>query len=132
LFDYYIVTKAEAAKNIVAHLVMYAPIGAMAWLSGRRAAAAPAALGLAFCIELARYFRPGLEGDVNAVVLAGLSAGFTAAAMPSVWQLLEGVALPKPSASGPGVIGWRERAAAAHARARMGAHLNSSTDIEHY
>ena len=92
LFDYYIVTKAEAAKNIVAHVVMYLPIGVGLWFldPGPRTARRAFALAamLSFAVELARYFRPDLEGDINAVVLAGLSAWAAAWLMPWVWSML--------------------------------------------
>ncbi|MDE2565690.1 MAG: hypothetical protein KGL50_07875, partial [Burkholderiales bacterium] len=104
LFDYYIVSKGTAARNIVAHALMYAPVGVFAWLNGGRPAVAlrVAAL-LALAVESARYFRPGLEGDVNAVVVAGLSAYLAARAMPALWQAVSGAALgPAPAArAGP-------------------------------
>jgi len=92
LFDYYIVSKADAAKNIVAHAVMYLPIGAGLWLRdpeprGVRGAFWLAAL-LSFAVELGRCFRPNMQGDVNAVVLAGLSAMAAAGLMPIVWSML--------------------------------------------
>jgi glycopeptide antibiotics resistance protein len=102
LFDYYIVTKAEAAKNIIGHAALYVPVGAMLWLrydntSGRRAFALAA--GLSFLVEMARYFRPGLEGDINAVVVAGLSAMVTAWLMPVIWRMVQSLgrqaALPR-------------------------------------
>jgi hypothetical protein len=37
-------------------------------------------------VELARYLRPGLEGDVNAVAVAGLAAYLTARMMASLWR----------------------------------------------
>ncbi|MEI7712627.1 MAG: VanZ family protein [Rhodospirillales bacterium] len=130
LFDYYIVTKATAAKNIVAHVVMYLPIGVFVWLRGYRSGVAGlSALLLAAAVELARYLRPGLEGDINAVALAGLSALFTARTMPGVWHLLEGVTLPtllRPTAQ---VLGWRERAAAA--RLRESAVVAEQSHAEH-
>ena len=112
LFDYYIVTKAEAAKNIVAHVVMYLPIGVGLWFRdpGPRSpwrAFALAAM-LSFAVELARYFRPGLEGDVNAVVLAGLSAWAAAWLMPNVWSML--TALARQSAPAPARTWDRRRA----------------------
>ena len=117
LFDYYIVTKATAAKNIVAHLVMYAPIGVFVWLRGYRSGvAALTAMLLCLAVELGRYLRPGLEGDVNAIVLATLAALFSARLMPAIWRMLEGVTLPTlvhAAMQGPG---WRERAAAARLR----------------
>ncbi|MEA2777774.1 MAG: hypothetical protein QOF90_3180, partial [Acetobacteraceae bacterium] len=92
LFDYYIVSKAEAAKNIVGHAMLYAPIGALLWMrydirAGGRAFMTAASM--AFLVELARYFRPGLEGDVNTVVLAGISAMLAARLMPGVWFMLQ-------------------------------------------
>ncbi len=58
LFDYYIVTKADAAKNIVAHALMYMPIGVAVWLRAPRrgAMALAGTLGalLSAAIEVAR------------------------------------------------------------------------------
>ncbi len=93
LYDYYIVSKASAARNIVAHALMYAPIGVFVWLNGGRAHAAGwAAALLAFFVEALRYLRPGLEGDINAVAVAALTALLTVHAMPAVWWMLDGVA----------------------------------------
>lgn len=94
LFDYYIVTKAEAAKNIVGHVALYMPVGVMLWLryggqSGGRAFAVASALS--FGVELGRYFRPGLEGDINAVVVAGVSAMLAVRLMPAIWAMIEGL-----------------------------------------
>ena len=75
-----------------------------------------AAMLLCLAVELGRYLRPGLEGDVNAVALATLSALFSARLMPGIWRMLEGVTLPmllQATVQGPG---WRERAAAARLR----------------
>ena len=103
LFDYYIVTKGEAAKNIVGHLVLYLPIGSLLWLRygegmGRRAAIVAALLS--FCVESARYFRPGLEGDLNAVVLAAIAAMLGANLMPPIWAMFAALA----RRSGPGQL----------------------------
>lgn len=122
LFDYYIVSKAAAAANIAAHLAMYAPIGVMAWLRFRSAAAAPIAVVLALIIELARYLRPGLEGDINAVAVAGISAWLAAALMPSIWRMLEAVS---NTAVPSGVPGWRDRAGGRQATV-------APPEIEHY
>jgi len=129
LFDYYIVTKAEAAKNIVGHVVMYAPIGVLLWARGRPSAAGLTAGLLSLAIEAARYFRPGLEGDVNAVAVAALSAWGTVRLMPLVWWMLERVAPPR-AAPVPGVIGWRERARAAQFRTVRG--VEAAGDIEEF
>ncbi len=91
LFDYYIVTKAEAAKNVVAHAVLYMPVGVLLWLrygdriSGRAFALAAS---LSFIVESGRYFRPGLEGDINAIAVAGLASFLTVRLMPSVWSMV--------------------------------------------
>ncbi len=93
LFDYYIVSKASAARNIVAHALMYAPVGVFVWLNGGRASVAGwTAVLLALVVEALRYLRPGLEGDVNAVAVAGLAAWLVAQAMPGIWWMLKGVA----------------------------------------
>lgn len=104
LFDYYIVPKADAAKNIVGHALMYLPIGVLVWLRApgrdRAGLAAALAVALALPVEAARYLRPGLEGDINAIAIAGLSAFLTARAMPVAWRLL--LALhPQPAAPMP-------------------------------
>jgi hypothetical protein len=97
LFNYYIVTKPQAAKNIVGHVIMYAPIGIMVWLrakheGGRRVAFA---LGwfLSMAVEIGRFLRPGLVPDENAVPLAGMAAWAAAAAMPSLWRMVGAVAI---------------------------------------
>ena len=103
LFDYYIVTKGEAAKNIVGHIVLYLPIGILLWLrygEGIARRAAVVAAVLAFCVESARYFRPGLEGDFNSVVLAAIAATLGANLMPPVWRMFAELA----RRSGPGQV----------------------------
>jgi VanZ family protein len=100
LYDYYIVSKAAAASNIVGHALLYLPIGAALWLrdGGERGGRAfvLAAL-LSFGIEAGRYFRPGLEGDINAVAVAGLSAMLAMRSMPALWSML--TTLTRQSAS---------------------------------
>jgi glycopeptide antibiotics resistance protein len=102
LFDYYIVTKAEAAKNIVGHVVLYMPVGIMLWLRygdtvGGRAFLAAAALS--FAVELGRYLQPGLEGDINAIAVAGLASLLAVRLMPAVWSMVR--ALGRQSAVPP-------------------------------
>jgi VanZ family protein len=97
LYNYYIVSKSSAAKNIAAHVVMYAPIGVMVWLrakhDGGRGVAFVLASLLSLAVEFGRLLRPGLEGDINAVPLAGISAWAAAAAMPAVWRIVGAVAI---------------------------------------
>ena len=133
LFDYYIVSKATAAKNIVAHAGMYAPIGLFVWLRGYRPVNALRwGFWLALLVETARYLRPGLEGDINAVGVGCLAALFTAWMMPWAWRLLEGVTLPtlvKATVTGPG---WRERAAAARLREAAQAAAGSGAKVDQF
>jgi glycopeptide antibiotics resistance protein len=92
LFDYYIVTKAEAAKNIVGHVALYMPVGVLVWLrcgAGSRWRAFVVAAVMSFVVEAGRYLRPGLEGDINAVLVAGLAAAAAFGLMPSVWSMVE-------------------------------------------
>jgi VanZ family protein len=124
LFDYYIVSKAEAAKNIAGHLLMYAPVGAAVWLRApyRRQGglAVLLAASLSALVEVARYLRPGLEGDFNAIVLAGLAAWSAHALMPWFWAVL--VALHRETAiPTPGFAPARTFQPAA-----------SEGDVEHY
>jgi len=49
LFDYYIVTKAEAAKNIIGHLALYMPIGVMVSLWSNNKSAIRAFVVAAAC-----------------------------------------------------------------------------------
>jgi glycopeptide antibiotics resistance protein len=110
LFDYYIVSKADAAKNIVGHVVMYLPVGIGLWFRdpGPRTPGRAFVLAamLSFAVELGRYLRPGLEGDINAVLLAGLSAMMAAWMMPGVWSMLARQSAPVP------VRAWDRRGAA--------------------
>lgn len=132
LFDYYIVTKAEAAKNIVAHAAMYAPVGLFVWLRGYRPTAALlSAMLLALGIEAGRYLRPGLEGDINAVAVGALAALFTATLLPRIWWMVEGVTRPRASRLPASMPGWRERAAAARDRA-AGLDAGNGAGIEHF
>lgn len=113
-YYWYIVTKAEAAKNIVANAVLYAPIGVMVWLRhGRPWQAGALALLLAVVIETGRFLRPGRQGDVNALMVAAGSAWFVAMLMPVAWLLLRAVTRQ----GGPVLVGWRARAAASRREA---------------
>jgi VanZ like family len=132
-FDYYIVSKAEAARNIVAHAIMYAPVGVAIWL----VAPAGEGRGVAFClggalsllIELGRYLRPGLEGDINAVAIGAGAAWLAARLMAPVWRMIESISLVRPEPGSHG-IGWRDRAAANLKRREAG--LTAAGDIEQY
>ncbi len=128
LFDYYIVPKANAAKNIVAHLIMYMPVGIALWLRrpwARNGAAAAALAGvLALCVETARYLRPGLEGDINAIAIGASGAWLAATVMPSVWAMLE--TLVRHSASAP------VQGAGAQRGSTIGEPVHLGAEIEHF
>ena len=122
LFNYYIVSKAQAAMNIVAHVAMYAPIGIMTWLRAKdgagRGAAFTLAVLLSAVVETGRFLRPGLVPDINAIPLAGIAAWGAASVMPMLWRMLSTVAagrtatLSLPLAPGAGVapaVSWRDR-----------------------
>lgn len=107
LFDYYIVTKAEAAKNVIGHAVLYAPVGAMLWLRyGKPNRAFALAGALSFGVEAGRYLRPGLQGDINAICVAGVSAMAVARLMPAAWSMIE--ALGRHSVEPPART-WQRR-----------------------
>jgi hypothetical protein len=115
LYDYYIVTKPQAAKNIIAHIVMYAPVGIMIWLrakqEGSRTAAFFLAAALSAMVEAGRFLRPGLVPDINAIPLAGAAAWAALATMPLLWRTLSAVSIggvvPVPLQSRPGTAGTR-------------------------
>ena len=106
LFDYYIVTKAEAAKNVVGHVLMYLPVGVAVWLRGPRAGrgALAFALGalLSLVVEAGRYLRPGLEGDINAVAVGGVAAMLAIPLMDHAWSLLAEMVRRRRWGSSPG------------------------------
>ena len=96
-FYYYIVSKAHALQSIAAHAAMYAPVGVMVWLrhGGTRSTAWVAgvmAALLASAVEIGRALQPGVQPDINAVIVAALAAVLTNRAMPTVWRTLRALA----------------------------------------
>lgn len=150
LYNYYIVSKAQAAKNIVGHAAMYAPIGVMVWPrlanGGGKITALVLAAILSAIVETSRFLRPGLTPDINAVPLAAVSAWAAAALMPAFWRMLSAVplgrtaVLPTRRALGQPITGWRERDTNRRTRRRdpsnqteqNGAAGTTGADIEHY
>jgi VanZ family protein len=130
LYNYYIVSKAQAATSLAAHAVMYAPVGVLAWLltrGGGRGGAAMVAFLLAALIEGARLLRPGLQPDINAVPLAAVSAWVAASITPELWRMLEAIARPRPPLVGPS----RPRESAPPAgRPRAG--VEAAGEVENY
>jgi hypothetical protein len=143
LYNYYIVTKPQAAKNLIGHAVMYAPVGIMIWLrakhdGGKMAAVIVAAL-LSAIVEAGRFLRPGLVPDINAIPVAGVAAWAAWSAMPMVWRMLSAAAIgglaavPLSLAEGSGsapVMDWRDRETSRRARRRDRG--NVIGDIEDY
>ena len=160
LFNYYIVSKAQAAKNIAGHVALYAPIGVMVWLcaenGGGRAKAFMRAALLSAIVELGRFLRPGLVPDINAVPLAGISAWAAAGLMPVLWQMLTPVAtgrtvsiplhrargLANPSGANPSGanpsganasgLAWRDRELDRRTRRREPPIGQATGDVEDY
>lgn len=137
LFDYYIVSKAAAAKNIVGHVLLYLPIGVALWLRdgspdraqwGGRAFFWAAVL--AFGIETARYLRPGLEGDINAVAVAGLAAMLAERSMPAVWAML--TTLARQSAPSDAGSGFKRHWDSRRSAVRRDHHPVPAAEIEEY
>jgi hypothetical protein len=148
LFNYYIVTKAQAAKNIAGHVALYAPIGVMAWFRARegggRARAFVLAAILSAVVEAGRFLRPGLLPDVNAIPLAGFAAWGAAAFMPLLWDMVSAAALGRAlavslpltrDARAAPIVDWRDRGLERRARRRERDSAPTgvaSGDIEHY
>ncbi len=139
LFNYYIVTKAQAAKNIAAHAVMYAPIGVFIWLRARDGGGKGAAFFLAALlsaiVEGGRFLRPGLVPDINAIPLAGAAAWAALAAMPAIWNIAsaisrDGGASPEPLQGGDGGADWRDRDKIRRTRRREAA--EATGEVEEY
>ena len=107
LWNDYIVSKSEALKSTVVHLVMYAPVGGMVWLRGGRGRRAAWGAGmtagvLSGLVEVGRWFRPGLQPDFNEIVIGGLAAFLAVRWLPGLWRvLLSGLAPPGEAAMPP-------------------------------
>jgi VanZ family protein len=140
LYNYYIVTKPQAAKNIVGHAILYAPIGVMLWLrmkhDGGKAASFAIAASLSAVVEAGRFLRPGLVPDINAIPVAGVGAWAAFTLTPVLWRLLSVVAIgglapvPLQPADGAPVMGWRERDV--HRRSRRRDRGKVIGDVEDY
>ena len=114
LWHDYIVSKAEALKSTLVHLLMYAPVGGMVWLRGGRGRRAALAAGvtagmLSGVVEIGRWFRPGLQPDFNEIVIGALAAYLAVRWLPGLWRIVvsgfaapgEVVARPPPPAPPP-------------------------------
>jgi len=93
-WNFYIVSKAQATASIVAHLVIFAPIGVMVWLRrgfwGRGAAfSAFLAFTLSMLMEIGRWLKPDLRPDFSDPVIAAIGAAAAFKAMPYLWRMFE-------------------------------------------
>jgi VanZ family protein len=93
-WNFYIVSKARASESIVAHIIVYAPIGVMVWLRRgfwARGATFSAALafGLSMLMEIGRWLKPGLRPDFSDPIVAAIAAGVMFKAMPYLWKMFE-------------------------------------------
>ncbi len=91
-------TKAEAARSVVATVVMFAPVGAMIWLrrgfwSRGAGLSAFVAVILSVAIECARLIKPGLTPDFTKPYIAAAAAAIAFRAMPGLWKLFEDEAI---------------------------------------
>lgn len=154
LYNYYIVSKAAAARNVLAHMAMYAPIGLIIWARyGRPGTAATLAAVAAALVEAGRFLRPELQGEYNTIVVAAAAAWLaahaasmawvwlwpsraTAAQRPAIVPPVLAVIGPASRGSGP-VPGWRERAAVTHRQTETAGGQTVATKgppgpVEHY
>lgn len=93
-WNYYIVTKAHAARSFVVNALVYAPIGAMIWVrrgfwSKGAVFSAVVAFGLSLVVELGRWLKPGLRPDFSDPVIAAAAAAIAFRSMPTLWRMFE-------------------------------------------
>jgi len=93
-WDSYIVSKTHAVVSTVAHILLYAPIGAMVWLrrgarSGSCGYAAALSVILSFLVEVGRWMRPQFQPDFSNVIIAGVAAAGAVLASDWIWRVLE-------------------------------------------
>ncbi len=97
LWTHYIVTKAQAAKSVAVHLVMFAPIGAMLWggrsriSAGRQVVALLIGFNLALAVEIGRWLKPGLLPDLNDAEIGAFAAWAALMVLPRLWSMLGSV-----------------------------------------
>jgi hypothetical protein len=110
----YIVSKPHAVQSIVAHVVMYAPIGVMVWLrrgdrQHGRVLATTLAVTLSSVVEIGRWFRPGLQPDFTNLIIAGCAAWFAIPLSEWMWRALaESFPIPGlPPIRGPSTFSTR-------------------------
>ncbi len=100
LFVFYIVPKGTAMFSVAAHVVMYAPVGAMVWIwAGSRARArwlaAILAAVLSAAVEFGRLLHPGRTPDFNEIVVAGFAAWLVVRLLGLPWLARAGIAAPE-------------------------------------
>jgi VanZ family protein len=93
-WNWYIVSKAQAAESQAVHAIMFMPIGIMLSLqrgTTRRDVWIAAILAFLFAllVEVGRWFRPGLAPDFYEAVTAALAAGLCVKLMQAIWAVSE-------------------------------------------
>lgn len=117
-YYHYIVSKAHAAESVVAHLLMFAPIGMMIALRhgsgrGQVRTAAMIAASFSLAVEFGRWFKPGLQPDFSNVIIAAVAAGLAVRVTHAFWRMLEGrpvsetPTLVRDSANQRDLAAWR-------------------------
>jgi len=111
LWYFYISSKAHALQSTIVHVAMYAPIGVMVWLrrgGTARTAMAAGIMGflLSLAVELTRAVKPGLQPDINAVLIGTIAAAAANRLMPVLWSTLVSLPalVPRPVGSWPRMV----------------------------
>lgn len=93
LWHHYIVSKSQAARSVLLHIAMFAPIGFFFWLIagiGRTAAWSSGIFALIFClaVEVLRGMQPNLQADLTNVMFAVVAAVTAHRLAPFFWDML--------------------------------------------
>ena len=93
-WNWYIVSKAQAMRSLVVHIIMYLPVGLMLSLRkkeqpGDAWRAAVIAFIFALLVEAGKCFAPDQGVDFYEAVPAALAGWLAVKMMPGLWRLLE-------------------------------------------
>jgi VanZ family protein len=93
-YHHYLVSKSKALSSLIAHAIIFAPVGLAVWAcrpvgatGGKVVACALAAL-LAGLIEVGRQFKPGLHADIANVIIGGAAAATAHACADALWRTI--------------------------------------------
>jgi VanZ family protein len=93
-WNYYIVSKAQAVRSLVAHAFIFAPVGMMIWVrrgfwSKGRGFSAFLAFTFSLLVEIGRWFKPGFRPDFSDPLIAAAAAALAFRSMPTLWRMFE-------------------------------------------